>query len=62
MQFDCGEDWEAKKKRLTNWHSWYALFPTRVGNHDCRWMEWIERKGKYSNYGGDWFWEYQSGD
>ncbi len=59
MKFDCGEDWEHKHKRLSAWHSHFVWFPVRVGNHDCRWLEVIERKGNYSGYGGDWWWEYR---
>ena len=60
MKLDCGESWPVKKERLKNWHRWYAWFPIQVGNHDCRWLEWIERKGDHACYGGDWFWEYRA--
>jgi hypothetical protein len=66
MRFDCGptpdQRYEAKYQRLINWHIHFALWPTRIGANDCRWMEWIERKGVYySSYDGDgcWKWTYR---
>ena len=47
MKWDCGPDWAEERERLENWHPHFALWPRRVATHDCRWLEWIERKGKY---------------
>lgn len=44
MKFDCGETEEEKIKRLEEWHKYFALFPRRVADHDCRWLEYIERR------------------
>jgi len=41
---------EAKKvryERMINWHPYFAILPVWVGEHDCRWMEWIERRCEY---------------
>jgi hypothetical protein len=61
MKFDCGETWLEKRTRLSDWHRWIAWFPVRVGPHDCRWLEHVERKGEWSCGGGDcyWDWEYR---
>jgi len=61
MKFNCGESWEYEKLRLENWHEWFAWRPVRVGNRDCRWLEKVQRKGKYTYYGIDscWLWEYK---
>ena len=47
MKFDCGETWEEYKERLSEWHSFFALIPRKVGEHDCRWLEVIERRMTY---------------
>ena len=63
MKIDCGPTWAKTKARKEKWHSWFAWFPVRVGPHDCRWLEWIERKGKhhysYSTQSGWWTWNYR---
>lgn len=57
MKFNCGPSPETKRMRreyaahaehlrLTNWHSFFTLWPRRVGENDCRWLERIERRGK----------------
>lgn len=57
MKFDCGR----RHSRLTNWHSWFAWYPTRISGDDCRWLETVERKGTLEMYGYDpvWVWEYR---
>lgn len=39
MRFDC--DWKE------NWHRKFAWLPIKVSKHDCRWLEYVERKGTY---------------
>ena len=34
------QDWE----NLSKWHTVFAFFPIRVGENDCRWLEYIERR------------------
>lgn len=66
MRLNCGPSYEerlfAKFTRLNVWHPWFAWFPVRVAKRDCRWLENVERKGKfYGGYGGDfWEWEYRA--
>ena len=63
MQFDCGDGGKTRHERLTNWHPWFAWYPVRLADHDCRWMERVERKGKfYCGVGGEswWEWEYRA--
>lgn len=61
MKFDCGETFAEKKRRLKQWHRWFAWRPVKVNDHDCRWLEWVERRGDY--YPGyadnDWEWEHR---
>lgn len=45
MKFDCGETYAEWEERIGRWHSWFAWYPVRVGKHDCRWLERVERKG-----------------
>ena len=50
MKFNCGLTW-AEKIAINNelrqqWHKWFALIPRRVENEECRWLEYIERKGE----------------
>lgn len=47
MKFDCGETWEEKRKRLEQWHRWFAWHPVKVEDHDCRWFEVVERQRIY---------------
>lgn len=62
MKINCGETQKEKFSRLEQWHYWFAWYPVRLGSRDCRWLETIERKGKY--YGGysdiGWVWEYRA--
>lgn len=61
MRFDCGEEWEEKVARLKRWHRFYAIWPRKVAPHDCRWFEWIERKGEcYQCDGVWWVWQYRA--
>lgn len=61
MKFNCGlsaDDrwWERRKaaRRLLEswqeWHDWFAWYPVRIGNHDCRWLEIIERRDTLNVY------------
>lgn len=38
-------EWQAfdlKAKKLRTWRPFFALWPRRVGQNDCRWLEYIE--------------------
>lgn len=63
MKLDCGLTWADEKKRLENWHEWFAWYPVQLGSHDCRWLEVVMRKGMYCEiiYAPSiWFWEYKA--
>ena len=66
MKFNCGltsaEKWEQTKEKRKVWHKWFAWRPVRVGSGDCRWLEYVERKGSFECSWGDcwWSWEYRS--
>lgn len=47
MKFDCGPTSEEKDAARSEWHVWFAWFPVRVGPRDCRWLEYVSRKGTY---------------
>lgn len=53
MKFDCGPTWQEKRAAKEKWHRWFAWRPIRVDDHDCRWLEFIERRIT---------WEYGWGD
>lgn len=44
MRFDCGETYSERWERLGKWHRWFAWFPVKVDKHDCRWLEYVERR------------------
>lgn len=62
MRFDCSETPKQRYARVTNWHRWFAWWPTRVGPNDCRWFETIERKGQRWGIPGfcTWTWQYRA--
>ena len=61
MQFNCGESPQERYKRLIGWHPWFAWWPVCVGNHDCRWIEWVERRAeRFSRYDGAPIFEYRA--
>lgn len=45
MRFNCGPTFEEKWEQRKQWHPWFAWRPVRVDSRDCRWLEWVERKG-----------------
>lgn len=60
MRIDCGPTWGERRAAKEQWHLWWAWHPVRVGPHDCRWLEWIDRKGTFYAGGmGDAWWEYE---
>lgn len=67
MKFNCGltakEQQDLDICRYSNWHNYFAWVPIRVGHKDCRWLEWIERKGRAFEAplnGVRWNWEYRA--
>lgn len=53
MQWDCDKWWQRREK----WHKKFAWLPRQVGPNDCRWLEYVERKGTFHRL--DFFWTYQ---
>ena len=46
MKINCGPSYEERLAAKKDWHRWFALIPRRVAPGDCRWLEYIERKGE----------------
>ena len=61
MRFNCGHSTSKKNKVKEDWHDWFAWYPVRVAEGDCRWLETVERKGElhYDFVAGDWKFEYR---
>jgi hypothetical protein len=61
MKFNCGKSYSETHQKLKNWHEWFAWYPVKVADNDCRWLEKVQRKGTFCNYGIDstWFWDYK---
>lgn len=57
MKLNCGPTWEERVAAMGKWHPWFAWHPVRIGSHDCRWLETIERRGDLG-YGG-WSFQYR---
>jgi hypothetical protein len=58
---------QTKIDHLCHWHKWFAWYPVTVGEFDCRWLEWVDRKGKpqyhldsaHDVVSISWEWEYK---
>ena len=58
MKYDCNASFDRKHQ----WHKWFAWYPVQLSRNDCRWLEYVERKGTYRVFGwdfADWRWEYR---
>jgi hypothetical protein len=64
MKFNCGETRAEKRKRVGKWHLWFAWHPVCVGPHDCRWLEFVWRRGTWEVGHRDayWLWDYKPGE
>lgn len=77
MKIDCGLSPETRRQRavqaekdrreaLQKWHRWFAWRPVRLGDHDCRWLEHVERLGVRDYFPGEdgpyyrWAWTYRA--
>jgi len=62
MKWDC----DARERRREQWHLWFAWYPVKVADGDCRWLERVWRKGAYhyshyfSHYDCGWNWRYSA--
>lgn len=56
MKFNC-DKWKCKLE----WHRWFAWYPVKIAENDCRWLEYVERKGSIMAGfdSGYWIWEYR---
>lgn len=53
MKINCGPPAEKRSQKYLQWHPHFAWWPARLGDHDCRWLETVERKfGRISGYDG----------
>jgi hypothetical protein len=59
MKFNCGPTRAEKRAAKQEWHNWFAWFPVRVGDRDCRWFETVKRKGHYYALYCDEYWKYE---
>jgi hypothetical protein len=61
MKLNCGPSLYERRLAKQEWHRFFTLWPRRVGPGDCRWLEYIERKGRcLSGFGHDlWDWKYR---
>jgi hypothetical protein len=42
------------------WHVWFAWYPVRIKDHDCRWLEKVERRGNLEYYyDGGTYWKFE---
>lgn len=71
MKFRCGYKAKLKHRARKYWHSYFAWLPVSVGEHDCRWLEFVERKGRWKDgwclapgcapfKTKKWYWEYRA--
>ena len=56
MRFKCGKTID----EIEAWHDFFCLFPRDIGGSDCRWLEVVERKGRWIDWPVGWTWEYRS--
>ena len=47
MRVNCGPSTKEKRQAKEDWHRWFAWRPVLVGEHDCRWLEFVMRKGTF---------------
>ncbi len=60
MKFDCGLTWGEKLAAKKEWHAWFAWHPVRLGeSHECRWLEYVARKGQQEGYEVEWKFDYR---
>lgn len=59
MKLNLGRTVDERTEYLQAWHPWFAWRPVSVGRGDWRWLETIERRGRYwfgfTRGGWDWY-------
>jgi hypothetical protein len=58
MKFNC----KKSQDRRQTWHTWFAWYPVKIAENDCRWLEKVERRGTYEfdTHGAYWHYEYKA--
>ena len=63
MKFRCRETHKARRKRLVNWHLWFAWRPVWVEHtpeKGCwHWLEYVARKGTRQLTWDDCYWDWE---
>lgn len=56
MKFNCGTSEQRRRQAARDhwctWHLWFAWYPVRVDDNDCRWLERVYRKADNIHGGG----------
>lgn len=63
MKWDCDKRKRkaaAKLEAQKQWHKSFALWPHKVGQGDCRWLEYVECKLEWSYRFNQYVWEYRA--
>lgn len=47
-------------QKVTKWHDWFAWYPVSVENNKVAWLETVQRKARFDDYGA--LWDYRSKD
>lgn len=59
MKINCGPTWQERHNAKKDWHRWFAWKPVRFGAQECRWLEYLERRGAYLTSWDDGWWEWE---
>jgi hypothetical protein len=44
MKFKCDKTYDEKRadwSKLVTWRKWFAWYPVKVADGDCRWLEYV---------------------
>lgn len=44
MKLNCGPTADERHAARKEWHRWFAWYPVRVAQRDCRWLEYVARR------------------
>lgn len=44
FNYSVGPTLEEEKSRYGVWHKFFAWYPVRVGDNECRWLETVHRR------------------
>ncbi len=51
MRFNCGPSANEKLTEMNRdrnkWYRWFAWYPVRTVDYDCRWLEFVEWKASF---------------